>query len=138
MKRIVIAYDGSTAFPAYTFKSEQNSGWYRAGTQDVRLCINGADVLQVTGTGAASPSVVNVLSPNGLQLAGTSIGAFTTGDVKLTFKTVADAGWVMMDDTTIGDASSNANHANANTSALWQLLYNDISDADAGSRHVAE
>jgi microcystin-dependent protein len=127
----LIPGDGSTAMPSYAFLNEQNSGWRRAGAQDVRLTINGADVLQVTGAGAASPSVVNILGPNSLQLAGTSIGAFTTGDVKLAFKTVADAGWVMMDDSTIGDASSNANHANANTSALWQLLYNNLSDADA-------
>jgi microcystin-dependent protein len=127
----LIALDGTTAHAAYSFQREINSGWYRAATQDVRLCINGADVLQITGTGAASPSVVNVLSPNSLQLAGTSAGLFTTGDVKLTFKTAADAGWVMMDDSTIGDASSNATHANANTSALWQLLYANISDADA-------
>jgi microcystin-dependent protein len=60
-----------------------------------------------------------------------TFGGFTTGDVKLTFKTVADAGWVMMNDSTIGDASSNASYANAAASALFTLLHNNIADADA-------
>ena len=126
--------DGSASLPAYSNVNEGNSGWYRNGTQDWRLSINGSDVLQVTGAGAGTPSVVNVLSPNALEIAGAAVSAgktFSTGDVKLTFKTVADVGWVMMNDSTIGDASSNATYANANSSALWQLLYNNIGDADA-------
>jgi microcystin-dependent protein len=123
--------NGSVAAPPYAFAGETNSGWYRAGTQDIRLAIAGADVLQVTGPSASTPSVVNIVSPNSLQLAGSSIGAFTTGDVKLTFKTAADPGWVLMNDGTIGDATSNATYGNANASALFQLLYNNISDADA-------
>jgi len=123
--------NGAAAAPFYSFLNETNSGWYRNGAQDIRLAVNGADVLQVTGAGASSPSVVNILSPESLQVAGTSVGTFTTGDVKLTFKTTADPGWVMMDDSTLGDASSNATHASAANSALFQLLYNNISDADA-------
>jgi len=123
--------NGSVAAPSYSFASETNSGWYRAGTQDIRLAVNGADVLQVTGAGAATPSVVNILSPEALQIAGVNFGGFTTGDVKLTFKTTADAGWVMMNDSTIGDASSNATYANALSSALFILLYNNLADADA-------
>ncbi len=56
--------------------------------------------------------------------------AFTTGDVKLTFKTVADSGWVMMNDGTIGDGSSGAStRANADTSALFSLLWANTADA---------
>jgi microcystin-dependent protein len=127
----LIPGDGSVSVPSYSFINEQNTGWRRAGTQDVRLTINGVDVLQVTGTGAASPSVVNILSPQTLEVAGAPAGFFTTGDVKLTFKTVADPGWVLMNDSTIGNATSNSTYANANCSALFQLLYNNISDADA-------
>ena len=59
------------------------------------------------------------------------VGAFTTGDGKLTFKTVADASWVMMDDGTIGDATSGAStRANADCSALFVLFY-ALSDTDA-------
>ena len=56
---------------------------------------------------------------------------FTTGDVKVTFKTTADSGWVMMDDGTIGDASSGATtRANADTSNLFALLWNNTLDAN--------
>lgn len=127
----LIPGDGALALPAYTFVNEQNSGWRRAGTQDVRLVVNGADVLQVTGPGAANPSAVNLMSPQALQSAGAPVGFFTAGDVKLTFKTVADPGWIMMDDSTIGDGSSNATHASAANSALFGVLYNSLSDADA-------
>jgi microcystin-dependent protein len=123
--------NGSAAAPSYSFASETGSGWYRAGTQDLRLAINGADVLQVTGAGAGTPSVVNILSPNTLEIAGAGFGGFTTGDVKLTFKTTADPGWILMNDSTIGDASSNASYANAAAGALFTLLYNNIADADA-------
>jgi len=56
---------------------------------------------------------------------------FTTGDVKMTIKTVADSGWVLMNDGTIGNASSGGTtRANADTSALFQLLWNNTSNAD--------
>lgn len=49
---------------------------------------------------------------------------WSTGDVKLTFKAVADSGWILFTDGTIGDASSNATVASATTSALFTLMYN--------------
>ena len=53
--------------------------------------------------------------------------AFGTGDVKLTYKTVADSGWVMMNDGTMGDASSGGTtRANADTQALFTLLWTNI------------
>lgn len=63
-----------------------------------------------------------------------SIGStgFSTGDVKLTLKTTADTGWVMMNDGTIGDGSSSAStRANSDTVNLFTLLYNNLSDTDA-------
>lgn len=65
--------DGSASAPAYSDINETNSGWYRHATQDWRLSINGADVLQVTGTGAASPSIINVLSPNSFEVNGNAV-----------------------------------------------------------------
>lgn len=60
-----------------------------------------------------------------------STDGFTTGDVKLSIKTVADSGWVLMDDKTIGDASSSGTgRANADTSALFTLLWSNTVDAD--------
>jgi microcystin-dependent protein len=61
----------------------------------------------------------------------TSSTAWTTGDVKLSIKTTADTGWVLMNDTTIGNASSGATgRANADTSALFTLLWTNTSDAN--------
>lgn len=54
----------------------------------------------------------------------------STGDAKLTFKTTADSGWVMMSDGTIGNAASNATErANADVSALFTLLWNNTTNA---------
>lgn len=49
--------------------------------------------------------------------------SFTTGDVKLTIKTAADVGWIMMNDGTIGDAFSGATFADASAQALFTALY---------------
>lgn len=65
--------DGAASAPSFSSVNETKSGWYRAGAQDWRLAINGADVLQVTGAGALTPSIFNVLSPNVLQQAGGQI-----------------------------------------------------------------
>ena len=58
--------------------------------------------------------------------------AWSTGDVKLTMKTVADAGWVLCNDGTIGSAASGATtRANADTEALFTLLWNNVSNTHA-------
>lgn len=60
-----------------------------------------------------------------------TLANWSTGDVKLTLKTTADSGWVLMDDKTIGDASSSATgRANADTAALFTLLWTNTADAD--------
>lgn len=59
-----------------------------------------------------------------------TVAPFTTGDVKLTYKTAADAGWVMMNDGTIGNAvSGGTTRANADTVYLFTLLWNNTADA---------
>jgi hypothetical protein len=56
---------------------------------------------------------------------------FTTGDVKLTYKTVADAGWVMMNDGSIGNSGSGATTlADPSAQNLFQLFYSNCADAD--------
>jgi hypothetical protein len=65
-------------------------------------------------------------------LAYLGVSPATTGDGKLTLKTAADAGWLLLDDGTFGDASSGAsNRANADTAALFTLIYNNVLDANA-------
>ncbi len=74
-------------------------------------------------------------------IAALGLGAFSTGDVKFTIKTTADAGWIMMDDGTIGDGSSAASsRANDDCEALFTLLWEGISDTYApvtGGRGVS-
>ena len=54
---------------------------------------------------------------------------WSTGDVKITFKTTADTGWVMMNDGSIGSATSGATtRANADTETLYTLLWTNISN----------
>ena len=59
------------------------------------------------------------------------LGIFTTGDVKMTLKTVADTSWVLMDDKTIGNAASGGTgRANADTVDLFTLLWTNTADAE--------
>ena len=63
--------------------------------------------------------------PLGLQ-------SFTTGDLKPTMKNVADAGWVLCNDGTIGNATSGGTaRANADTAALFSLLWTNVSNTYA-------
>jgi hypothetical protein len=54
---------------------------------------------------------------------------FGTGDIKLTIKTVADAGWSLFLDQTIGSGASGANENGSQYQALFTLIFNNISDA---------
>ena len=78
-----------------------------------------------TSTVAADPvTALGVVSKQYADAVG-----FTTGDAKLTLKTVADTGFVLMNDLSIGDATSGATgRANADTSALYTLIWTNIVD----------
>lgn len=118
----------------------------------LRLTIAGVDfITEVTSTSFANNiTTVNLLDAMpGSQLTAVAVSVFTptaaggaltfrmlggdgftTGDAKLTFKNVADAGWVLMDDGSIGNAVSGATtRANADTEALYTLLWTAIPDA---------
>ncbi len=95
----------------------------------------------VNSTGSTGPVTEAPLGAMGLAilatvdlptlLAATGITVPTTGDVKLTLKTAADTGWIMMNDQTIGNTSSGATYANANAQALYTLLWNNVSNTYA-------
>lgn len=82
----------------------------------------------IAGTGA-----YNVLELDSAGALPSGIGGvWSTGDAKLTWKTTADSGWVMMDDGSIGNAASAATtRANADTVTLFTLLWNNLADAQA-------
>lgn len=56
-KDSILAGDGTTAAPGYSFNNEPSSGWYRAGAGDVRLSITNSDVLKVLVAGITVPTV---------------------------------------------------------------------------------
>lgn len=57
-----------------------------------------------------------------------SVGVWSTGDIKLTMKNSADSGWIMMQDQTIGDAASGAAFANDDAEDLFLLLWTNVSN----------
>lgn len=84
----------------------------------------------VTGAGIPLNKASNTQLLAAIQAIITATTYWSTGDVKPTFKTAADTGWVMMNDGTIGDASSGATtRANADTSLLYTLLWTNVADA---------
>lgn len=84
-------------------------------------------------TGMADPTV----STDGAtkNYVDNSVAAFfSTGDLKTTYKTVADSGWVMGGgNSTIGNAGSGAVYANVNALALYTLIWNNISSPTANA-----
>lgn len=63
-----------------------------------------------------------------LQNPQTNVSGWDTGDVKSTYSATAGSGWLMLDDTTIGNAVSGATHADPSMQALFILLYTNIPD----------
>jgi hypothetical protein len=62
----------------------------------------------------------------------TATSAARTGDAKMTFQPTPEPGWVIANDLSIGDATSGAtNRNNADTSALFALLYDNVLDSGA-------
>lgn len=78
-----------------------------------------------------SPLVAAALSATSGEdfLAALNIGGFSTGDIKPSFNSVADAGWVLVNNGTIGNAASGATtRANADVQSLYVMIYDGISD----------
>lgn len=101
---------------------ETGNTWQKAQVFSAPITANGA---------IASNGALTVGAAGSLSLTNGSTGnVWTTGDVKLTLKTTADSGWVIMDDGTIGNAASAAStRANADTEALFTLLWTNTLDA---------
>jgi microcystin-dependent protein len=76
-------------------------------------------------------SDVTIWTEDNVSLPTVSNG-FTTGDIKPTIKSTADSGWVLLNDTSIGNSASGASgRANDDTEELYILIWNNISNAYA-------
>lgn len=112
-------------------------------TTKAHSLLTGADLHEPKGIESATANQVYISNGSGSgtwQNTASTIGVsqFSTGDLKPTFKTVADSSWIMCDDGTIGSAASAAtNRANADTATLFALLWNNFANTEApvsGSR----
>lgn len=96
--------------------------WYHMITESLAQCILGAGL-------ALNKSALTRLK-DAIIILGAQ-GAWSTGDVKLTTKTAADASWVLMNDGTIGNAASGGTtRANADTEALFTHLWTVAADKE--------
>ena len=60
----------------------------------------------------------------------------TVGDIKAGIYSTPPAGWILMDDGSIGNVASNANRANADTEALFAVLWDEIVDVRPFSGNI--
>lgn len=71
----------------------------------------------------------NSAQATGLQWVASGAALLSAGDVKFTINTVADSGWVLMNDGTIGNASCGcSNRSNSDTQTLYELIWTNIAD----------
>lgn len=114
--KTLVAAASAAAFRALFTPLTTKGDLWGYGSIDQRVGV-GADGTVLVADSSATPGV-------SWQATG-----FTTGDVKLTLKTTADTGWVLMNDGTIGNASSGGTtRANADTEDLFTLLWNNTAD----------
>lgn len=78
---------------------------------------------------AGTPYRVRYSNANNEFITHASASPWRTGDGRITLIAAADPGWVMADDGTIGSATSGgSNRANADTAALYAVLWNNVID----------
>jgi microcystin-dependent protein len=122
-------------------------GFTNTGAASLNVNALGATPVQTAGGVALTGGEIAVGVVTEVWFDGTnfrifaSSAAWSTGDTKVTLKTVADGGWVLFDDGTIGDATSGGTtRANADTSALFTLLWSNTTNANcavSGGRGVS-
>lgn len=112
--------DPSTGIPATTV----TGSWLNAVQEEIAHVIEAAGLtLDKANNGQLALAIAAIVSAS---------QGFTTSDVKLTMKAVADAGWVLCNDGTIGPAGSGATaRANADCQALYTLLWTNVSNTFA-------
>lgn len=89
-----------------------------------------ASAAQASATAATASQAAALASQVAAAASAAAIAG--VGDLKWSWKTIADTGWLKLDDGTLGDASSGAtSRANADTFPLYALIYANFSNAQA-------
>ena len=113
---------------------------FSAGTVDIAVTNVGPSALSssqlvtmATAYGAVAFHASQTLTDTQKKQILTNFGGlfWETGHIRGTIRTTASLGWVMMDDTTIGDSSSGATHTGGDYQDLFSLLFNNITDTYA-------
>lgn len=103
------AANGSAAAPSITFGSDTDTGLYRKSADTIGVAIGGTEVAEISSKGST-------FVPPGVMMP--YVG------------TTSPTGWVRANGRTIGSASSGASErANADTEALFTLLWNSYSNS---------
>jgi len=118
---------GYTTGADYIIRTSNNDATFFQGQQPMGPAgPSGTTAIAGSPANGQMAVFVNGTTITGQDVPPASPPEFTTGDVKLTYKTIADAGWVFMDDGSIGNALSNATtRANTDCQALFTLFWNN-------------
>jgi hypothetical protein len=118
----------------YYYISNRDAAEWELGTGHLSASstlVRDTVILSTNANAAVSFSAGTKDVTNALPASLLALGGWSTGDVKATMKTTADTGWVLMNDGTIGNASSGGTtRANADTVLLFTLLWNNTSNTD--------
>lgn len=82
------AANGTPSLPSYTFGSDQNSGFYRIGADNIGMTLNGSKVMDWSATGL---SITGTLTVSGAIVLTTPLGTDSIADAAITTAKIADA-----------------------------------------------
>jgi hypothetical protein len=112
---------------AITYAANKIVKWTGTGAAVLIDFLNENDLASNSTTGVPTQASVKAY----VDTAVAAGAGFSTGNWRGTLNSTAASGWVMLDDGTIGDASSLATtRANADTAALFALIWNQTVNAD--------
>lgn len=112
--------DPTNGIPATTV----TGAWLNAVQEEIANAIGEA--------GIPLNKAINYQLAQAMRIIAAQATGWSTGDVKLTLKATADAGWVFCNDGTIGKAGSGGTaRANDDCQALYTLLWNNVSNTHA-------
>ncbi|MDM4768678.1 hypothetical protein [Solimonas sp. SE-A11] len=113
----------SNGIPGVEDRSISGAAWFNMMQEELQNLVTGAGIALVEGDHSQVLAAVIALAQG---------NGFETGDAKITTRTVASPGWVLMDDGTIGSATSGATTlAHGTAHALYLHLWNTFLQSEA-------